>query len=198
VQHAPAHAPACSPIGRPIEWVFLDRDGTINVKPRAGEYVERPEEVALLPGAAEAIALLNRAGLWTAVITNQRGVALGRMSLADLDGVHRRLRELLALRGARLDAIYACPHEVGACDCRKPSAGMLLQAKRDQPALDFARAAVVGDSDNDIEAGAHVGAATLLIRAGADERYAKPVRADRVADDLLQAARMLIAPTPRA
>src|ERR1700751_1057661 len=102
---ARADAPEMSGKG-PISWVFLDRDGTLNVKPPAGEYIERPDALRLVPGAAEAGRMLNGAGLWTGVATNQRGVALGRMSSADLAAVHARLRELLAEEGAVLDAIY--------------------------------------------------------------------------------------------
>ncbi|HEV2062608.1 MAG TPA: HAD-IIIA family hydrolase, partial [Solirubrobacteraceae bacterium] len=99
---------------------FLDRDGTINVKPPEGEYVEAPEELRLLPGAAAAIARLNAAGLPVIVVTNQRGVALGRMTEADVAAVHDRLREELSRAGAHVDAIYHCPHQEGACACRKP------------------------------------------------------------------------------
>src|ERR1022692_2999519 len=115
---------------RAIQWVFLDRDGTLNVKPPDGEYIERPEALELLPGAADAVRMLNRAGLWAGVVTNQRGVALGRMSAEDLDAVHERFRYLLRLEGAFVDAIYACPHQIGTCACRKPHPGLLLRAQR--------------------------------------------------------------------
>jgi D-glycero-D-manno-heptose 1,7-bisphosphate phosphatase len=174
----------------PVSWVFLDRDGTLNAKPPAGEYIERPDALRLLPGAAEAVRMLNRAGLWTGVATNQRGVALGRMSTADLAAVHARLRELLAEEGAVLDAIYSCPHELGACDCRKPGPGMLLQAKREQPELAFERAAIIGDSLADVETGRRLGLTTVLLCAEGAEPEAAAV-ADHLAPDLLAAARLL-------
>lgn len=174
-----------------IRWVFLDRDGTLNVKPAEGEYVERPADLELLPGAAEAVRTLNRAGLWTGVVTNQRGVALGRMSADQLEAVHRRLRELLSREDAVLDAIYACPHEAGACDCRKPQPGMLLRARRENPALDFRRAAIVGDSLNDIEAGRSVGLRTVLIAGQAATGERAAALADDVVPDLLHAASLL-------
>src|SRR2546423_12249950 len=94
----PAELPhAVSRGGQQLEWVFLDRDGTLNASPPRGQYIEHPDELELLPGAAAAVRALNRAGLWTALVTNQRGVALGRMSREDLDAVHARLRDLLAL-----------------------------------------------------------------------------------------------------
>jgi D-glycero-D-manno-heptose 1,7-bisphosphate phosphatase len=177
---------------RPIRWVFLDRDGTLNVKPPDGEYVERPEALELLPGAAEAVRALNRAGLWTGVVTNQRGVALGRMSAEDLDSVHRRLRHLLHLEGASVDAIYACPHQIGACTCRKPHPGLLLRARGEHPALDFAHAAIVGDSSSDVQAGRRLGLRTVLISEAKSDRAAV-CDADHVVRDLVQAASILIA-----
>lgn len=173
-----------------IRWVFLDRDGTLNVKPPAGEYIERPEVLELLPGAAEAVKMLNRAGLWTGVVTNQRGVALGRMSNEDLDAVHERLSELLHLEGASVDAIYACPHGLDECICRKPHPGLLLKAQREHPALDFARAAIVGDSSSDIQAGRRLGLTTVLISERDVDRVAAHV-ADHVVADPIQAARLL-------
>lgn len=177
--------------GQGIRWVFLDRDGTLNVKPAKGEYIERPEELELLPGAAAAVRGLNRAGVWAGVVTNQRGVALGRMSSTDLDAIHERLRRLLSAEGAFLDAIYACPHQIGACDCRKPDPGMLLKAQREHPGLDFARAAIVGDSLNDVQAGRRVGAMTVMISADdADESQA--FAADRQVANIAAAVGVLL------
>jgi D-glycero-D-manno-heptose 1,7-bisphosphate phosphatase len=184
-------ASATSPLPerhREIRWVFLDRDGTLNVKPPAGEYVERPEALVLLPGAGEAVRTLNQAGIWTGVVTNQRGVALGRMSISDLDVIHERLTHLLRLRGAFVDAIYVCPHEIGACDCRKPQPGLLLKAQSEHPTLDFARAAIVGDSLSDVQAGRRLGMSTVLISSGAADRSV-----DHVVPDLSQAVRRLTA-----
>ncbi len=181
---------------RAIQWVFLDRDGTLNVKPAPGEYIERPGELRLLPGAAEGVLALNRAGVWTGVVTNQRAIALGRMSTEDLDAVHERLRELLGRAGACLDAIYVCPHEDGSCSCRKPQPGMLLRAREEHPDLDFARAAIVGDSPSDMQAGRVLGLTTVLI--GSEElREAAVPLADHVVPDLIGAARTLLAPPSR-
>lgn len=186
-----------APPHRRIRWVFLDRDGTLNVKPPDGEYVERPEALELLPNAAEGVQLLNRAGLWTGVVTNQRGVALGRMSSEDVDAVHARLEHLLSLQGASLDAIYVCPHQTGECTCRKPDPGLLLKAQSEHPALDFTGAAIVGDSLNDMQAGARLGLSTVLISSGRDEDRAAEKVADHVVPDLLQAARLLTASPAR-
>ncbi len=177
---------------RAIRWVFLDRDGTLNVKPPDGEYIERPEALELLPGAAKAVRMLNRAGLWTGVATNQRGIALGRMTIEGLDAVHEHLRDLLRQEGAFVDAIYACPHQIGECECRKPHPGLLLKAQSEHPALDFARAAIVGDSPSDMQAGRRLGLMTVLI---SERERARPggCDADHVVGDPVQAASMLIA-----
>ena len=188
---------AAAPRPGTIRWVFLDRDGTINVKARPGEYVERPRDLVLLAGAGEAVARLNRAGVWTGLVTNQRGVARGSMSAADLDAVHARLGLLLAEHGARLDAIYSCTHESGACACRKPEPGMLLQAREEHPGLDFARAAMVGDSLSDVQAGRSVGVRSVLISAGANEQDAPAIAlADHVVPDLAHAVSLLLADYP--
>jgi D-glycero-D-manno-heptose 1,7-bisphosphate phosphatase len=145
---------------------LLDRDGTINVKAREGEYVTRPDEMRLLPGAAKAISRLNAAGVPVAVVTNQRGIALGRMTESDLHEIHGRMRALLAAAGARIDGIFHCPHEIGTCACRKPGT-LLLQQAREQFGLSTLEGAVmIGDSPCDVLAGRAVGARTVLLGNG--------------------------------
>jgi D-glycero-D-manno-heptose 1,7-bisphosphate phosphatase len=103
---------------------FLDRDGTII---EDVEYISRPEDVALRPGAAEAIQLLNDNDIAAVVITNQSGIARGQFTLADYEAVRARVTDVLAEHDAQIDATYYCPHHPdfgGACQCRKP--GTLL------------------------------------------------------------------------
>jgi D-glycero-D-manno-heptose 1,7-bisphosphate phosphatase len=192
---APADPSYPTPGKQPISWVFLDRDGTLNVKPEEGRYVERPLQLELLPGAAEAVRLFNQANVWTGVVTNQRGVARGHMSALDVDAVHERLSYLLGLEGAALDAVYTWPHEAGACDCRKPEPGMLLAAQREQPGLDFSRAAIVGDSPSDIQAGQRLNLLTVRVAGNSAEKQpvaGKAPDADWIVPDLLTAARLLL------
>jgi D-glycero-D-manno-heptose 1,7-bisphosphate phosphatase len=155
-----------------IRFAFLDRDGTINVKAPEGDYIKSPDELELLPGSAEAIRRLNEAGVWVGVVTNQRGIALGRMTESDLDAVHAALRGELARHGARIDAIYHCPHDHDACDCRKPRPGLLLRAQADVPGLEFEQAVLVGDAESDVEAG-HRAGVRALIRLSGDPREAR-------------------------
>lgn len=146
---------------------FLDRDGTINEKAPDGEYIARPDELRLLPGAAQAIRALNDAGVSVIVVTNQRGIALGKLSESDLEAVHAELgRKLEEAAGARVDAFFHCPHDIGECDCRKPATGMFRQARQRLPWIDFAQAVMIGDSDTDVEAGRSLG--TWTVRLGVD------------------------------
>ena len=147
---------------------FLDRDGVINRKAREGEYVTRWEEMEILPGVAEAIALLNRAEFSVMVVSNQRCVAKGLITVAELEGLHERMCSLLANAGATIDAVYYCPHEKEPpCRCRKPQPGMLLDAAR-QHEIDLGASWMIGDSGADVEAGRSVGCKTALI-GGIDE-----------------------------
>lgn len=138
---------------------FLDRDGTINEKAPEGEYVTSLSQFRYLPGAEDAIRLLADAGWRVLVVTNQRGIALGRMTAEAVDEIHRHLLEL------PIAAVYVCPHEMGVCDCRKPGTGLFLRAKRDFPEIDFARSVVIGDAPSDIAAGEALGCRTILVGA---------------------------------
>src|SRR5260370_31212588 len=91
--------------------VFLDRDGVINRKPPEGEYVTRWEDLELLPGAAEAIAALVKAGLLVIVVSNQRCVAKGLLTLRELNSIHQPMREALATARAVITEVYDCPHD---------------------------------------------------------------------------------------
>jgi D-glycero-D-manno-heptose 1,7-bisphosphate phosphatase len=138
--------------------VFLDRDGTINHKAPERDYIRRPEAVRLLPGAAEAIRRLNDASVPAIVVTNQRGIALGLMTEEDLASVHSELeRQLRAAAGARIDAFFHCPHDLGECDCRKPRTGLIRQAAESFPAVSVSRSVIVGDAASDADAGRRAG-----------------------------------------
>jgi len=143
--------------------VFLDRDGTINDKVATGQYVVSAAELRLLPGASGAIRRLNDAGLRVVVVTNQRGVARGHMTMPDVDAVHQALTKELETVGARIDAIYVCPHDECSCQCRKPLPGLLLQAAAEHPGLDLAQSVMVGDSESDVECAHAAGARAVLI-----------------------------------
>jgi D-glycero-D-manno-heptose 1,7-bisphosphate phosphatase len=136
---------------------FLDRDGTINRKAPEGEYVTRPAQFEFLPGAEQAIELLAEAGWRVVVVTNQRGVALGRMTLDDVAAVNACMAHL------PVAGIYVCPHERGTCDCRKPATGLFEQARDGLGGIDFAASVVIGDAASDMAAGEAIGARTFLV-----------------------------------
>lgn len=169
----------------PPDWVFLDRDGTLNESAAPHEYIVRPEALVLIPGAGDAVARLNDAGIWVGVVTNQQGVALGALGLDDLQRIHDRLREFLGHHSAHLDGIWFCPHRAGECNCRKPKPGLLLRAQQERPEIQFGRAVMIGDSDTDVGAGRAVGAET--IRLGGES-----AEATHSVDDLAAAVDLLL------
>lgn len=128
--------------------VFLDRDGVINEKPAPHEYVRNWGEFRFLANIADWIRLFHALGYLVIVISNQRGVARGFMSVADVDEIHRNMTAELGRRGAVIDDIFYCPHEDGECDCRKPLPGLVIQAQEKWD-LDLAASLLIGDSDSD-------------------------------------------------
>ncbi len=160
--------------------LFLDRDGTL-VHPR--HYPARPDELVLYEGVGRALADIQRAGLLLVVITNQAGLARGRFGAADLEAMHAHLRAELAHQGARLDAIYHCPHHpegsvaelARVCECRKPAPGMLLRAAAELGA-DLARSWFVGDILDDVEAGNRAGCRSILVDIGSEPPPPTPLR----------------------
>lgn len=140
---------------------FLDRDGVIIEDPG---HLHDVGQVALIPGAAAAIRRLNDSGYASVVVTNQSVVARGLCDEAQLRAIHDEMIRRLDLEGARLDAIYYCPHhpEIGEapyrqdCDCRKPKPGLFLRAAAELD-LDLAASAMIGDGLRDLEAGRRAG-----------------------------------------
>lgn len=137
--------------------VFLDRDGTLN-SDEGHYYIFRPEDFVLNEGVLDGLKLLQDNGYLLIVITNQGGVAKGEYTEQDVEAVHAKMKALLGEEGIELTAIYYCPHHdsVAACECRKPSPSMLLQAMADY-GLVPADCCMIGDSDRDIEAAERAG-----------------------------------------
>ena len=168
---------------------FLDRDGVINRRSPEGQYVTRWEELQILPGVPEAIALLTQAGFCVLTVSNQRCVAKGLLTAAELESIHKRMCQDLAAQGAEITEVYYCPHELEPpCGCRKPDPGMLLTAARAHQ-IDLSASWMIGDSDIDIEAGRNAGCRTVRIVTG-DE---VPKEAgDLIAPSLLEAVQQLM------
>ena len=150
--------------------VFLDRDGVVIEEVN---YLSEVEQVRLIPGAAEAIANLNLAGLPVVVVTNQAGVARGYFPEYRVGEIHSYLDELLAECGAWVDRYYYCPHHPEAavaqyrmkCDCRKPMPGMLHRAATEM-GIDLAGSILVGDKASDLAAAGAAGCRSILVRTG--------------------------------
>jgi len=156
---------------------FLDRDGVINRKAPDSQYVTRWEDFQLLPGVIEGITQLNRAGYRVIVITNQRCVAKGLLTEDSLKAIHQQMSHHLEQQGAKIDAIYYCPHELEPpCRCRKPAPGMLVDAASSLN-FDLAASWMIGDSEIDIQAGKAAGCKTARLLA--DGLTEGPVRHDR-------------------
>jgi D-glycero-D-manno-heptose 1,7-bisphosphate phosphatase len=158
--------------------VVVDRDGTIidfHRDEELGAVVSafHPSQLRLLPGAAEGLALLARAGSRLAIATNQPGPAKGQITRAAIDATNAALVELLAAAGAPIDAVHVCLHHpdggpggdaslVRVCACRKPAPGLLLEAAARIGAAPSA-CWMIGDADVDVAAARAAGFHAALV-----------------------------------
>ncbi|WMP18980.1 D-glycero-beta-D-manno-heptose 1,7-bisphosphate 7-phosphatase [Thiothrix lacustris] len=151
-----------------MKLIILDRDGVINEDSDA--FIKSVEEWIPIPGSLEAMARLYKAGYTLAIATNQSGIARGYYTVATLDAMHTKLRQLLAAYGAEVAYIAYCPH-LGEdhCECRKPKPGMMLSIAQHFD-IDPAQTLVIGDSLRDWQAAAAVGAGYVQVRTGKGER----------------------------
>lgn len=147
-----------------MRFVILDRDGVINFD--SPDYIRTPEAWQPIPGSIEAIARLSRAGFEVIVATNQSGLARGLFAPEDLEGMHRKLRELVAAARGRIGRIFHCPHHPDArCACRKPATGLLDEAERVY-GCSVAGSPLVGDSMKDMELARAKGCLPMLVLTG--------------------------------
>ena len=165
----------------PAAAVFFDRDGTLNYE---DGWINSPEQIKLLPGAAEAVNAVNDSGRLAVVVTNQPVVARGECTEERLQQVHNRLEWLLGEAHAYVDAIYYCPHHPDsgfagerrdlkiACACRKPASGLLQKAEEDLN-IEIGASWMIGDSDRDISAAAAFGIPAALVRANQNVQFTR-------------------------
>lgn len=183
--------------------VFLDRDGTINEQ--VG-YMNHLSRLRILPGAGQAIRLLNDLGYLTIVVTNQSGVARGYYPLDLVHEVHGLLMNRLKEEaGASIDAFLFCPHHARGtvapfavdCDCRKPKIGLIEQACRSFD-IDLSRSYMIGDMCSDLELAGRAGIKGILVKTGyglGEMAYVLPGRPEKpihIALDLLDAVHWII------
>jgi D,D-heptose 1,7-bisphosphate phosphatase len=187
--------------------VFLDRDGVINRYFYNAEFgtvdsPANPDQFELLPGAGEAIALLNRMRVPVIAISNQPGIAHGKFSPPLLDAITEKMRAQLAEAGARLDGVLYCRHHPEGvvdqyrteCECRVPKTGLLQRAATERN-LNLKESFLVGDSVEDILAGRAAGLTTFLISPNGtairEEFSMRGALPDCVASNLKEAAAMI-------
>jgi D-glycero-D-manno-heptose 1,7-bisphosphate phosphatase len=182
--------------------IFIDRDGTLNEE--VG-YITGISQFRLFDFAAQSIKMINDAGWYAVIITNQAGIARGQYTEAFLRHLHAEMESSLRQRGARLDAIYYCPHhpDFGVppyrqdCNCRKPKPGLIDKASRDL-SLDLKECYVIGDRIRDVETGHAAGARSVMVMTGygreeyADQRMALTRQPDHVCENLLEAVRWIL------
>lgn len=157
--------------------VFLDRDGTLN---KYVGFLRNVDELELLPGVTEAVRKINESGYLAIIATNQPVIARGEVTVPELQEIHNKLETLLGHAGAYVDAIYYCPHHPHKgyegeipelkidCECRKPKAGLLLQAAKDFN-IDLSVSYMVGDGENDVQCGINAGCKSVRITDGEAE-----------------------------
>lgn len=151
--------------------VFLDRDGTINEDPG---YLGNPDQVKLYSGSAEALfKLKNKLNFKLIVISNQSGIARGKLTDEMVDDVNKKINQLLSKENTSIDAFYYCPAHPDfntdeECSCRKPSPELVFKAAKDFN-IDLKKSYFVGDNISDIECGINAGTKTILVRTGYGE-----------------------------
>jgi D-glycero-D-manno-heptose 1,7-bisphosphate phosphatase len=182
--------------------IFMDRDGTVSDE--VG-YLNHVSRLRVFPWSAAAVRRINESSMLAILVTNQAGVARGYFAEEMIGRVHERLVAELADGGARLDAIYYCPHHPTAgeppyrrdCDCRKPRPGMLRRAAEEH-GVDLAASYVVGDKYSDVRLAHEVGAAGVLVLTGYGrgeydyEREGWPRAPEHVAETLLDAVEWIV------
>lgn len=177
--------------------VILDRDGVICEN--LPGHVRSWREFAFIPGAVEAMASLQRAGADLYIATNQSVVGRGFIGANDLDRIHAKMEDTLLGAGVTVRGIAACIHHpIDGCNCRKPATGLLVTLA-DRFGFKLEESFIVGDWIADIESGAAVGAATVLVRTGRGRQAEALVASgdtpvpDKIADDLIDAAFWILA-----
>ena len=142
--------------------LFLDRDGVINIE-SVGSYITNWSEFNFHDGALDALRSLSRVFGHVVVVSNQRGVGRGIMSMEALREINTNMRMVVAEHGGRIDKVYSCTATTDDDRNRKPNTGMGLQAQEDFPVIDFKRCIMVGNSHSDMEFGKRLSMHTVFL-----------------------------------
>lgn len=186
-----------------MKLIILGRDGILNEY--RDDHVKAAAEWVPIPGALEAVSRLNHAGWHAVVATNQAGIGRGMIDMASVNLIHAHMNKLMQAQGARLDAVFFCPHTPeDHCECRKPLPGMMLEVGR-RYGIDLHQVPVAADTLRDLQAAQAAGCEPHLVRtgraAGLDdaqvEQWRQQVPGMRVHADLAALAEHLIARSQR-
>jgi histidinol-phosphate phosphatase family protein len=166
--------------------VFLDRDGTVIVDP-SDERVDREDKIKLFPDSIESLKYLADHNFSVIFVTNQAGIAEGKITAKDFDRIHKKVLELLAPSGIKILKTYVCPHnDKDKCECRKPKPTMLLDAAKEFN-IDLSTSYMIGDHISDIESGLNAGTRTILVQTATNKvvvakqaTYTAPTLSDAV------------------
>jgi histidinol-phosphate phosphatase family protein len=148
--------------------LFLDRDGVINEEV-VGDYIRNWEEFQFRPGSLEALQLLATLFSRIVVVSNQRGVGKGLMTMDELNHITQNMLLKTEEAGGKIDAVYYCTSTDNKDINRKPSSGMALQAKNQFPEIDFAKSIMVGNMPGDMWFGRNIGAYTVYLPTREEE-----------------------------
>lgn len=178
-----------------MKLIVLDRDGVINHDSDA--YIKSVDEWVPIEGSLQAIARLNHGGYTVVVASNQSGIARGYFDVETLSAMHRKMDNLLAKIGGRVDAVFYCPHGPDdGCSCRKPKPGMLLEIGQ-RFNVPLSNVVFIGDSIADIKAASSANAKSMLVRTGKGKKAEKILQAEckagvPVYDDLATAVAAIL------
>ena len=171
--------------------LFIDRDGVINHEKKE-DYILHKDEFEFFDGVLEAMKLLNYKFGRIVMVTNQKGVGRGLMSLEDLNEIHTYMMDAIVANGGRVDKIYFCTDTDNLSINRKPQHGMALQAQRDYPEIDFSKSIMVGNKLSDMKFGRNAGISTVFVATTNPEFYPDET-IDHRFDDLLDFAKTITA-----
>jgi histidinol-phosphate phosphatase family protein len=142
--------------------LFLDRDGVINEE-KNGSYIFHKDEFIFYPGAEEALVKLSGRFDYVFIVTNQRGVGRGYMTVEALDEIHTYLTDTITKAGGKINKVYYAPSIDSNHPHRKPNTGMALEAKKDFPDIDFSKSVMVGNNLSDMQFGKTMGMRTIFL-----------------------------------
>lgn len=145
------------------DWtLFLDRDGVLNIE-KDDDYILNWSEFQFYDTTLEALAILRPLFARIFLVTNQKGVGRGLMSLADLDNIHSNMLSSIQAKGGGLDHLFFCTDVESDSPNRKPNPGMAFQAKTVYPAVDFNKSIMVGNRPSDMAFGKNAGMYTVFV-----------------------------------